>query len=57
MSLLFENMSQATAEDHATNTNLTTTNSTLMEHVALYTNHLFNKETENMPLKTATENL
>ena len=48
MSLAFENLEQATAEDHAAVTNLTMANITLTEQVAMYSNRLSNKEADNM---------
>ena len=43
MSIAFENMAQAMAEDCAAVTNLTTVNITLTEQVALYANRLYTK--------------
>ena len=40
MSVEFYNLAQATLEDHAAVTNLTTANSTLTEQVVMYANHL-----------------
>ena len=48
MSLSFENLEQATAEDHAAVKNLTMANITLTEQVAMYSNRLSNKEADNM---------
>ena len=44
------NLAQATAEDLATVTNLTTSNSTFAEILALYANRLSTKEADNMAL-------
>ena len=57
MSVAFANMAQATAEDCAAVTNLTTANNTLTEKVALYAKHLSTKEADNRALKTAMSNL
>ena len=53
----FSIMEQATAEDCATFTNLTTENSTLTEKVAQYTNCLSTTEADSMALQTAMRNL
>ena len=57
MSAEFSNLAQATLEDRAALTNLTTVNSTLMEQVAMYTNNLSTKEADNMALQTTIRNL
>ena len=57
MSIAFANLAQATVEDRAAVTNITTTNSTLKEKVALYINLLSTKEADNMALQTAMKNL
>ena len=56
ISVAFANLAQATAEDRAAVTNLTTTNSTIIEKVALYSNRLSTKEADNMALQTAVMN-
>ena len=48
--MAFTNLAQATSEDRAAVTNLTTENSTLTEQVALYDNRLSTKEADNMAL-------
>ena len=48
---------QATAEDCSIVTNLTTSNSKLIEQVVLYGNRLSTKEADNMSLQTAIKNL
>ena len=53
MSMTFANLEQATAEYCSAVTNLNTANSTLTEQVALYTNRLSAKESDNMALQTA----
>ena len=55
--MAFANLEQATAEDCAAVTNLTTANSTLTEQVALYANRLSTKEADNMALQNAMRNL
>ena len=57
ISTAFANLAQATVEDRAAVTNITTTNSTLKEQVALYINRLSTKEADNMALQTAMKNL
>ena len=57
MSAEFSNLAQATSEDRAAVTNLTTVNSTLTEQVAMYTNNLSTKEADNMALQTSMSNL
>ena len=53
----FYNLAQATAEDRAAITNLTTEKSTFSKQVTLYTNRLPNKEVYNKSLNTAVKNL
>ena len=52
ISVAFENLAQATSQDRADVTNLTTEKRTLTEKVALYANRLSTKEADNMTLKT-----
>ena len=56
-SMAFANLEKATAEYLSTVTNLTIENSTLTYQVALYTNRLSTKESDNMALQTAIKNL
>ena len=56
MSVAFANLAQSTAEDRAAVTIMKTANSTLTEQVALYTNRLSAKESDNMALQTAVSN-
>ena len=55
--MAFANLAQATVEDCAAVTNLTTANSTLNEQVVLHTKSLSTKEVDNMALETAMRNL
>ena len=57
ISVAFDNLAQATAEDRADVTNLMMTNSTLREQVAMCANHLSIKEADNMALQMAVSNL
>ena len=57
ISMVFANLTQATAEDQAAVTNLTMANSTLTEKVALYVNRLSTKEANKVALQTAIKNL
>ena len=57
MSVMFANLSQATAENCAAVTNLKPANSTLTEQVVLYVNRLSTKEADNMALQNAMRNL
>ena len=57
MSVVFDNLAQATVEYRATVINPTTEHSTLTEQVALYANRLSIKETDSMALQTAMRNL
>ena len=57
MSMVFDNMKQATSEDRDTVTNLSKRNSTLNKQVKLYINRLSTKEADNMALQTAIKNL
>ena len=57
MSMAFTNMAQATAEDRAAVTKLTTANSTITEQVALYAKCLSTKGGDNLALQTAIKNL
>ena len=56
-SMAFANLEKATAEYLSTVANLTIENSTLTYQVALYTNRLSTKESDNMVLQTAIKNL
>ena len=53
----FSNLAQALAEDWAAIKNPTKSNSTLTNKVALYANHLSNKEVETGALQKAVRNL
>ena len=57
MSMLFANLTQATTEDHAAVTNMTTEYSTLTEQVDMYVSCLYTKKSDNMALQTAMKNL
>ena len=56
MSMVFANLAQAIAENHAAITNLTTANITLTEQVVLYANRLSTKEANNMALQRTIRN-
>ena len=57
LSIAFYNLVQAMTENRAAVANLTTSNSTLAEKLAMYTNHLSTKEANSMALQTAIQNL
>ena len=55
--MAFTNLAQATSEDQAAITYLTTSNITLTEQVVLHTNHVSTKYADNVALQTAIKNL
>ena len=55
--MAFTNIAQATSEDQAAITYLTTSNITLTEQVVLHTNHVSTKYADNVALQTAIKNL
>ena len=50
MSMSFANLTQATAEDHAAVTNMTTKYNTLTQQVDMYDSLLYTKKADNMAL-------